>query len=172
MYKVLNEVTGYKEEKTLPYELDDERLASDFSNYFDLKINNILQKLNEHDGDEEYYENTIRQINDQNNEQVNSSLQSFAEISSEDIGKLMRSTKKTYNLSDPFPIGDVMNAENFDLIVQIFTRITNLSMSTQTFPDSEKNAIVHPLYKGEGDANDMKHYRPVSNLSFLSKIIL
>ena len=42
----------------------------------------------------------------------------------------------------------------------------------RTFPTQLKSAIVIPLLKKPGcDQNVMKHYRPVSNLSFISKVI-
>ena len=48
----------------------------------------------------------------------------------------------------------------------------NDSLSSGTFPDVHKTAIVTPLLKKPTlDANDLKSFRPVSNLSFLSKII-
>ena len=48
----------------------------------------------------------------------------------------------------------------------------NLSLSAGIFPTSLKLAHVKPLIKKHDlDCNVMKNYRPVSNLSFLSKII-
>ena len=39
------------------------------------------------------------------------------------------------------------------------------------FPQSEKLACIKPTYKGKGDQNDLSSYRPISNLSYLSKLI-
>ena len=40
------------------------------------------------------------------------------------------------------------------------------------FPSEFKQAMVRPLLKKDGlDASQMKNYRPVSNLSFLSKLL-
>ena len=50
--------------------------------------------------------------------------------------------------------------------------IVNLSLTTGVFPTSCKSSIVVPLIKKNGlDCEVIKNYRPVSNLSFLSKII-
>ena len=50
--------------------------------------------------------------------------------------------------------------------------IVNLSISTCIFPSSCRSSIVIPLIKKPGlDSEVLKNYRPVSNLSFLSKII-
>ena len=48
----------------------------------------------------------------------------------------------------------------------------NRSPSTECFPSEFKQTIVHPLLKKSGlDADVPKNYRPVSTLSFLSKLL-
>ena len=48
----------------------------------------------------------------------------------------------------------------------------NLSLTTGHVPDCLKKAIVKPLLKKPGLNNELlKNYRPISNISFLSKII-
>jgi len=48
----------------------------------------------------------------------------------------------------------------------------NASLWHGRLPDTQKYAIVTPLLKKPGlDVNDMANYRPVSNLTFLSKVI-
>ena len=50
--------------------------------------------------------------------------------------------------------------------------LINRSLVTGCFPAEFKQAIVRPLLKKSGlDANEMKSYRPVSNLSFISKLL-
>ena len=52
------------------------------------------------------------------------------------------------------------------------TSLFNRSLVTGCFPSEFKHAIVCPLLKKIGlDASDLKNYRPVSNLSFLSKLL-
>jgi len=54
----------------------------------------------------------------------------------------------------------------------LITFIVNTSLSTGIVPHQLKQAIVTPLLKKPGlDTNDMKNFRPVSNLSFISKIL-
>ena len=51
-------------------------------------------------------------------------------------------------------------------------RITSLSIESGSVPEPFKKAIVTPLIKKSGlDSDILKNYRPVSNLSFLSKIM-
>ena len=47
----------------------------------------------------------------------------------------------------------------------------NLSVLANRFPESEKYAILKPVLKGSLDPQSLSSYRPISNLSFLSKII-
>ena len=164
MQKLLNELTGTLQEKILPYECDDTKLAANFSAYFDEKVLKLMNDLGPSNDD------TSDNLN-QAHVDPQAEFRSFNEVDSEEVEKFISATKKTFNANDPYPIKDICNANNFNLIIEIFTRITNLSIKSSSFPQSEKVAIVHPLYKGEGDANNYKYYRPVSNLSFLSKII-
>ena len=54
----------------------------------------------------------------------------------------------------------------------MLTSICNLSLSCAEFSDSLKIAFVTPLIKKLTlDCEILKNYRPVSNLSFLSKLI-
>ena len=50
--------------------------------------------------------------------------------------------------------------------------IVNVSLAKGIFPTNCKHAIVKPILKQKNlDINNMKNFRPVSNLSFVSKII-
>ena len=50
--------------------------------------------------------------------------------------------------------------------------MVNLSLSSATFPHSQKLARVLPLLKKpDMDVFDLKSYRPVSNLTFISKFL-
>ena len=52
------------------------------------------------------------------------------------------------------------------------TILVNLSLQSANVPDSMKQALVTPLLKKDDlDPEVFKNYRPVSNLSFLSKVL-
>ena len=52
------------------------------------------------------------------------------------------------------------------------TNIVNKSLSLGVYPRSMKAALVKPLIKKHTmDCNILNNYRPVSNLTFLSKVI-
>ena len=79
--------------------------------------------------------------------------------------------KKTHCDLDSVPISDIVESVNFSYLVDIILMIVNTSIMTCTFPVSEKSAIVKPVLKGTHDYQELSSYRPVSNLSFLSKIL-
>ena len=57
-------------------------------------------------------------------------------------------------------------------MLPVITDIVNLSLSTGVFPDQMKYASVKPLLKKSGrDRNVLKFFRPISSLSYLSKLI-
>ena len=70
---------------------------------------------------------------------------------------------------DPFPS---LLFECLDTILPTLTAVINNSLTSGIFPQVYKAAIVKPLLKKSGlDHNDLKNFRPVSNFSFVSKII-
>ena len=61
--------------------------------------------------------------------------------------------------------------ECLDAILTIFTIVANHSLLSGEFPLIFKTAIVKPLLKKTSlNSEDLKNYRPISNLSFMSKV--
>lgn len=59
-----------------------------------------------------------------------------------------------------------------DELVPIITRIINASLSSGSVPTPFKSAVIRPLLKKPGlDSAALKHYRSVSNLEFIGKIL-
>ena len=57
-------------------------------------------------------------------------------------------------------------------MLPVTTDIVNTSLTTGVFPQAMKQAIVTPILKKiNSDWNDLKNYRPVSNIGFVGKII-
>ena len=80
-----------------------------------------------------------------------------------------KSAPKTCNLD---PITSSPLFECLDTILPTLTAVINKSLTSGIFPQVYKAAIVKPLLKKSSfDHNDLKNFRPVSNLSFVSKII-
>ena len=88
-----------------------------------------------------------------------------------DVQKIVRRVKLTYCASDPFPMKDIINSTNFDEVLSVMTEMINASINNNVFPESEKMAIVKPIVKNDLDTQSLASLRPVSNLTFLSKIL-
>ena len=57
-------------------------------------------------------------------------------------------------------------------LVPIITDIVNMSLRESMIPTSLKTALIRPLLKKTGLESDiLKKFRPVSNLTFISKVI-
>ena len=71
---------------------------------------------------------------------------------------------------DPLPTW--MLKMNTGTLLSALVSIVNSSLATGSFPSSLKEAIVSPILKKPGlDVKNLKNYRPVSNLAFISKLI-
>jgi hypothetical protein len=58
------------------------------------------------------------------------------------------------------------------LLLPYITKLVNVSLAEGCMPQCLKTANVTPLLKKEGlDINNLKNYRPVSNLAFFGKTI-
>ena len=58
-----------------------------------------------------------------------------------------------------------------ETILDALTTIFNQSLTTGEFLDAWKVAAVRPLIKGPNLYTELNNYRPISNLSFISKVI-
>jgi len=72
--------------------------------------------------------------------------------------------------SDPLPTW--LLKECSSIFIHTITNIVNLSLSSGNFLSTLKESVVSPLLKKSTlDTDDLSNYRPVSNLSLISKII-
>ena len=94
----------------------------------------------------------------------------FNPLSSDVLSCLIRKLNKTTCVLDPFPTKLLMS--QLSSILDISVCIVNLCFSSGIFPTPCKSSIIFPLIKKQGlDPEILKNYRPVANLSFISKII-
>ena len=95
---------------------------------------------------------------------------SFKLVSVDEIKQLILFSPKSACLLDP--VQSNLLPHCIDSIAPIITRIVNLSFSSGVFSKQYKSAFVKSLLKKSNlDPNDLKKYRPISNQSFLSKLI-
>ena len=61
---------------------------------------------------------------------------------------------------------------NVNVIAPTLTRIINMSLESATVPADMKSALITPVLKKTSlDSNELINYRPISNLSFVSKLL-
>ena len=167
LFKIVETLLGRTKEIVLPEYQDPASLASRFNMFFMDKIDKIRLEfpLLESNLPSYSFESMVSILST-----CTTVFDKFALVSKEELIKIISVMNKTTCASDPFPTKLLMN--HLPAVIDIMLHIVNLSISTCIFPSSCKSSIVIPLIKKPGlDSEVLKNYRPVSNLSFLSKII-
>jgi len=97
-------------------------------------------------------------------------LNQFNACTTEEVMKTISASKpKTCEL-DPLPT-DVLR-QFLPELLPFITDMCNVSLQQGCLPLSQRRAIIMPRLKKSGlDQADVKNYRPVSNLTFMSKIV-
>lgn len=97
-------------------------------------------------------------------------LRDFVPASQAEVRRLVLSSPSKSCDLDPIPT--TLLKDCIDILVTPITSIVNLSLLEGVFPACFKTAHVSPLLKKSTlDTENMRNYRPVSNLSFLSKVL-
>ena len=160
LFKTVNKVMHRTKDNPLPKAENPEQLANYFNQFFHNKIENIRANFN--DGIENAFEYD-------ENPPDSSVFTSFVPLSVNDVKKLVLKHKSKSSELDSIPTSLLKSC--IDLLASVISRIINLSLSTCTFPSHYKTAIVKPLIKKPNLDKILRNYRPVSNLSFVSKLI-
>ncbi|MCP3849467.1 MAG: reverse transcriptase family protein, partial [Gammaproteobacteria bacterium] len=101
---------------------------------------------------------------------LQSEFRSFQPVTEQQLKKVILLSKPTTCSLDPIPTPLLL--ECLDSLLPTLTHIVNLSLTSGSVPSIYKMAVVKPLLKKPSlDQNNLKSYRPVSNLPFLSKIL-
>ena len=93
----------------------------------------------------------------------------FQEITEEEVLKMINSAEATTCGSDPVPSSVLKDLAPY--IIKEITTIVNVSLREGVFTNKWKIAIIKPLLKKIGLDLITKNYGPVSNLSFMSKLV-
>ena len=161
-YKVINHLLDkeYSSGK-LPNGLTDLDVANNLKGFFESKVKAIYSDI----------ENNTVQKDVIMSEYTGSELTKFITISEEEL--LLVINKEMSGKScelDVLPMWLFSNC--IDEIKHVILFIVNESLSTGHFPKYLKSALITPaLKKSNLDPDELKSYRPISNLTFLSKII-
>ena len=144
---------------TLPPHDSDKSLENQFASYFHNKIKTIRDtfipsgiKMDVHPSSDPPKINT------------------FTEVTQETVDKIIRNLPTKSCLLDPWPT--FLIKECSDILLPSITKLVNCSLMEGCVPDGFKTAVVSPLIKKATlPADDFRNYRPVSGLSFMSKLV-
>jgi len=157
IFKVLDTILHKKTEKALPPHTDPKQLAETFSVFFVSKIKKIRDTFEPTQLIENEAFTGIKLLN-------------FEPTTEEEVTKIIMSSATKSSPLDPMPTW--LLKSNIKHVVPAITHVINYSLSSGVFPDCLKEATVTPLLKKSNlDPSNLKNYRPVSNLSFISKTL-
>ena len=119
-------------------------------------------------------ESTIQELNcpplDTLLKPSSSKLLNFKLTTSEEISSIIKKASKASCSLDPIPTS--LLRDLLPSMAPVIADLVNAALSSGKFPTDLKSAIVKPLLKKPGlDQEILKNFRPVSNLSFVSKVI-
>ena len=87
-----------------------------------------------------------------------------------EITEIVTKSSKATCILDPIPTS--LLHDLLPVLAPLIADLVNSSLATGVFPPELKSAIIKPLLKKPGlDIDVLKNFRPVSNLSFISKVI-
>lgn len=137
---------------------DTDITADEFHRYFDTKVANVRAATA---GAPEPDFMPVR---------AHCQLHDFKLVTAADVIAVIRSLPDKQCSSDPLPTR--LLKDNVDILAPFCVELFNRSLLTGTVPPSFKSAYITPLLKKTDlDPADVKSYRPISNLSVLSKLL-
>ena len=156
LFRIVDRILGRKNENPLPKAASTLELTEDFASYFHTKIDTIREGFNGIDS----YKPQPRDV---------PQLVKFAPVSPSELGKIIRKMLPKMCKLDQIPTNKLQ--EILDGCLPALLHITNRSLELGEFADGWKEALVKPLIKKRQLGTINSNYRPVSNLSFISKIV-
>ena len=160
LFKVFHNTVYGQKTTPFPSGKSNITLASEFSKFFTEKIDKIRADLDACPND--MHQNEPDTFSGE-------MLRKFSPLSSDEVKKLIIESKTTTCELDPIPTELLKSSMND--VLHIITEIINTSLKIGIMPDILKHALIKPLLKKLDLELIHKNYRPVSNLSFLSKLI-
>ena len=156
LYNLIRYLTGTTTSNPLPPSSSDEELANDFADYFMNKIQSITYSLDTHSKYSAPPENAPN-------------FSAFEPLSTSDVTKIILGMKTKLCEIDPIPTK--LLKEILPSVIEPITKIVNTSLQQGIFSKHWKIAVIRPLLKKIGLELITSNYRPVSNLTFLSKVV-
>ena len=151
-------------ERLYPPVTSPEVLPNRFADYFEQKISNIRTEL---DLRRTEVQNPFPDSGQRHN---NAQQRHFTPVTTTRLANLISKTaRKSCDLD---PIAATVLRECLSNLISITTKIVNMSLTEAVVPPKLKNALLHPLLKKASlPYDEFSSFRPVSNLSFISKCV-
>ena len=154
LFRIINSLLGRKEENPMPLGKMDREQAEEFATFFLDKIDKIRDRF------KEIAPYRPRQLG-------TTRLEKFTPISSSQLEKTIHNMKPKTCALDPIPTSKLQ--EIIEGCIPAITHLVNSSLDQGAFCNTWKEALVKPLIKKKSLGTQNSNYRPVSNLSFISK---
>ena len=164
IFNIANALLFRKEPSLLPSSDSREQLANSFGQFFQDKIEIIMSNLRA------LPEGTDDHMHIEHDFETDKRFHKFTTIPHSDITKLIKSTPPKCCESDPLPT-TLLKKINATVAPEI-TCIINHSLEEGHVSQNLKDALLKPgIKKLDLDKEILKNFRPISNLSYLSKLL-
>ena len=161
LFGIVNNLLGRRKETVLPTNQPASALVDMFSRFFNDKIANIHRDIGSSNSSDPFGDLLLP---------VSATMDTLPPVSSDELfNVIMASSSKSCNI-DPLPTS--LLKTSVAPLLPFLTDTMNKSMSTGVVPHGFKVAQVSPkLKKACLDQNILANYRPISNLTFLPKVL-
>ena len=159
LYQLVNKELDRGQKNALPDNYDSiSQLADDFNHFFEEKVKKIRSEL-----PDKHFDNTFDDFPQMK------LMHEFQPTSIDEIKEIIAESGIKCSPADLLPFK--LFKDNLDIVLPTIVYLVNLSLSTGNM-EGVKLADIIPLLKNDHlDPNVLKHFRPVSNLTFLGKLI-
>jgi hypothetical protein len=163
LWKELNVALHRTQSRTFPDNLPDHVACEEFAHFFKEKVESLCRGMTTTQSS-----STLILDPCDDNEHA-SHLCHFALVNDIEVSKIIKQSPTKSCSRDPLPTW--LLKQCLPSLLPCITLIVNTAL-TQGMPDSFKHATITPLIKKPSlDRNVLSNYRPVSTLTFLSKLI-
>ena len=155
LYKLVNSITNSVKENPMPYGKTDNELADSFANFFMEKVEKITDELKGFPHFEPSEKNVLK-------------LSDLKPLTTDELKVIISDLQTKTCENDVIKTGLLKKC--LDLFIPSIS--VNSSLREGCFPSKWKESIIRPLIKKSNGELVESNYRPVSNLTFLNKVVV
>ena len=158
LFNVVNNLLDKNEVRILPEHIDPVTLANEFNEFYIKKVNDLRDTIPA----------SNEELDIESDLFTGTQLFEFEPATEEEIKEIIKESGIKTSPEDPVP-AKIMQAV-IDEAIPTLTKLVNKSMAEGSM-EGVKLSVIDPLLKkADLDAETRKHYRPVNNLVFFSKL--